>query len=87
MKSKKKFESQIVDLVDRLPPMPKNIDSLLRSAGEDRQHEEELIELAEQDPGLCADLLHQANTIESSHRHWTKKRADQKKAGSKKLKN
>ena len=58
----KKLENQVVELVHRLPPMPKNIDSLLRSAQEDSQGEDELIELAEQDPGLCADLLHLANT-------------------------
>jgi HD-like signal output (HDOD) protein len=62
MESKKKLESQVVELVNRLPPMPKNIDSLLRSAGEDPRHEEELIELAGQDPGLCADLLYLANS-------------------------
>jgi hypothetical protein len=39
METKQKLESQIVELVDRLPPMPKNIDSLLRSAGEDWEHE------------------------------------------------
>jgi len=66
MKSKKKLESQIVDIVDRLPPMPKNIDSLLRSVGEDFQHEEELIKLTEQDPGLCVDLLHLANASDST---------------------
>jgi HD-like signal output (HDOD) protein len=40
--------------------MPKNIDALLRSAGE-----EKLIELAGQDPGLCTNLLHMANTCYS----------------------
>jgi len=62
----KKLENQVVELVHRLPPMPKNIDSLLRSAREDCRHEEELIELAGQDPGLCADLLHLANTYNST---------------------
>lgn len=62
MESKKKLESQVVELVQRLPPMPKNIDSLLRSPEEDHRYEEELIELAGQDPGLCADLLHLANS-------------------------
>jgi HD-like signal output (HDOD) protein len=62
MESKKKLESQIVELVQRLPPMPENIDHLLRSAGDDRRHKEEITELAERDPGLCADLLHLANT-------------------------
>ncbi|MEJ2701548.1 MAG: HDOD domain-containing protein [Sedimentisphaerales bacterium] len=65
MESKKKLENQVAELVDRLPPMPKNIESLLRS-GEDGQHDEELIALVAQDPGLCADLLHLANTLDST---------------------
>ena len=66
MESNKKLESQVVELVQRLPPMPKNIDSLLRSTEEDCQREEKLIELAGQDPGLCVDLLHLANTCYST---------------------
>ena len=62
----KKLENQVVELVHRLPPMPENIDSLLRSAREDCRDEEELIKLAGQDPGLCADLLHLANTYYST---------------------
>lgn len=66
MKSSKNLETQVAELVDRLPPMPKNIDSLLRSAGEDFRHEEELLDLVGQDPGLCADLLHLANSCYST---------------------
>lgn len=66
METKKKLENQIVELVDRLPPMPKNIDSLLRSAWDEDEHDKELIELSRQDPGLCADLLHIANTYDTS---------------------
>ena len=63
MESGERLEIQVTELVDRLPPMPDNIDFLLSSVGEDFHHEKELIELAEQDPGLCADLLHLANTL------------------------
>lgn len=66
MESNKKLECQVAELVDRLPPMPKNIDSLLCSAEEDYRHKEQLIELAGQDPGLCADLLHLANSCYST---------------------
>jgi len=67
MESKnRKLENQVVELVHRLPPMPKNIDSLLCSAREDCGHKEKLIELAGQDPGLCADLLHLANNYDST---------------------
>ncbi len=63
MESVKKLEIQVAELVDRLPPMPENIDYLLRSVDEDFQHEKELIELVEHDPGLCVDLLYLANTL------------------------
>jgi HD-like signal output (HDOD) protein len=66
MESKKKLENQVVELIDRLPPMPKNIDFLLRSAGEECWHEEDLIELVSQDPGLCTDLLHLANFLHNT---------------------
>jgi len=62
MESKKKLENQVVKLVRTLPPMPENIDHILHSSIDGRRHEKELIELAERDPGLCADLLHLANT-------------------------
>jgi HD-like signal output (HDOD) protein len=65
MESKKKLENQVVELIDRLPPMPKNIDFLLRSAGEENRYEKDLIEMVSQDPGLCTDVLHMANSCSS----------------------
>lgn len=62
MESKKQIEAQIVELVERLPPMPEDIDYLMSSSGEDDGQEERLIELVSKDPGLCIDLLHLANT-------------------------
>ena len=66
MESKKKLEKQVVELIDRLPPMPKNIDFLLRSTGEENRYEEDLIEMVSQDPGFCTDLLHMANSCFSA---------------------
>jgi HD-like signal output (HDOD) protein len=66
MESKKKLEKQVVELIDRLPPMPKNIDFLLHSTGEENRHEEDIIEIVSQDPGLCTDLLHMANSCFSA---------------------
>ena len=62
MESKKKLEAQVVELVHSLPPMPQHVDSLLRCAAEGRYTQETLVDLAGQDPGLCAELLHLANT-------------------------
>jgi HD-like signal output (HDOD) protein len=62
MEPKKMLEDQVVEFVYRLPPIPKNINSLLSSAEENSPEEARLIELAERDPGLCADLLQLANT-------------------------
>ena len=62
MEPKKMLENQVVEFVHRLPPIPENINSLLSSAEENSSHKAKLIELAEQDPGLCADLLQLANT-------------------------
>ena len=59
----KRLETQVAELVDRLPPIPDNINYLLHSDGNNYQHEKDLIELAEQDPGLCVDLLRLANTL------------------------
>ena len=63
METDNRLEIQVAELVDRLPPMPENIDYLLRSVNEDFQREKELIELVENDPGLCVDLLYMANTL------------------------
>jgi HD-like signal output (HDOD) protein len=63
METNEKIENKVAELIDRLPPMPQNIESLLRSAQSDGWNEEELIELTLKDPGLCADILHIANSF------------------------
>jgi HD-like signal output (HDOD) protein len=63
MEKHKNFESKVAELVRRLPPMPGSIDRILLAANEPHVNDENLIELVKRDPGLCADLLHLANTF------------------------
>lgn len=62
METRGRLEIRIVELIDRLPPLPEDIDCLMRSYEEDCRQEEKLIDVISQDPGLCTDLLHLANT-------------------------
>lgn len=57
------IERKVAELIQRLPPMPVNIDRLLSAADDPHQNDGALLQLAKQDPGLCADLLHLANTF------------------------
>jgi len=64
------IETRVVELVHRLPPMPQNVQRLLLAAREQQNDEAELLRLLKEDPGLCVDLLHLANTFYSTaHEH------------------
>jgi HD-like signal output (HDOD) protein len=63
MESPPDLEKKVADLIHRLPPMPQNIDRLLRVANNSHQDEQSLVNLIKQDSGLCLDLLHLANTF------------------------
>ncbi len=63
MESQKDFESKVTEFIHRLPPMPGNVEDLLTAANIQNQDDETLLALVNQDPGLCADLLHLANTF------------------------
>ena len=65
MEQQKDFESKVTELIHRLPPMPDNIEQLLKAANIQNQDDESLLALVKEDPGLCADLLHLANTFSS----------------------
>lgn len=65
MEQQKDFESKVTELIHRLPPMPDNVEHLLTAANIQKQDDESLLALVKQDPGLCADLLHLANTFSS----------------------
>ncbi len=63
MESQKDFENKVTEFIHRLPPMPSNIGELLKAANVQQMDDEELLAYVKRDPGLCADLLHLANTF------------------------
>jgi HD-like signal output (HDOD) protein len=63
MESQKDFENKVTEFIHRLPPMPVSVSELLDAANVQQMSDEELLEYVKQDPGLCADLLHLANTF------------------------
>jgi len=63
MESQKDFEDKVTEFIHRLPPMPGNVSELLDAANVQEMDDEELLDYVKQDPGLCADLLHLANTF------------------------
>lgn len=63
-----KFESKVSDLVHRLPPMPHSITRLMSTTESGTDETEKFVNIVKNDPGLCADLLHLANTFCSSSR-------------------
>ena len=63
MESQKDFENKVTEFIHRLPPMPGNVSELLDAANVQDMDDEELLAYVKQDPGLCADLLHLANTF------------------------
>ena len=52
---------KVAEVVFKLPPLPENIDRLLRTGGETEQDVRQAVLLIADDPGLCAELLHMAN--------------------------
>lgn len=63
MESQKDFEDKVTEFIHRLPPMPGNVGELLDAANVQDMDDEALLAYVKQDPGLCADLLHLANTF------------------------
>ncbi len=63
MESQKDFEDKVTEFIHRLPPMPGNVGGLLDAANVQQMDDEELLAYVKQDPDLCADLLHLANTF------------------------
>ncbi|MBC8468251.1 MAG: HDOD domain-containing protein [Planctomycetes bacterium] len=63
MESQKDFEDKVTEFIHRLPPMPGNVSELLNATNVQEMDDEELLAYVKQDPGLCADLLHLANTF------------------------
>lgn len=57
-----KLETQVAGLVCRLPPMPVNLERVMEALRDVGADEEKMVRLIQSDPGLCAELLHLANT-------------------------
>lgn len=60
-----RFEDRIdkvVEMINKLPPMPDNISKLRRLCADPNVRFKDFTPLIEQDPGLCADILHMANS-------------------------
>lgn len=53
---------KIIDLINQLPPMPDNIVKLRKLCIDPNARFKDFIPLIERDPGLCADILHLANS-------------------------
>lgn len=62
MEPKYELEQKVVDAIYRLPPMPSNVESIMKISSSNYNNEE-LISLIKNDPGLCTNLLHLANSF------------------------
>lgn len=63
MIAKNELEQKVVDSIYRLPPMPSHVEEIMSFASGEGECDEELTALIKQDPGLCVDLLHLANSF------------------------
>lgn len=62
MNGQRKIEQRVVELIQRLPPLPESVDRLLEKVAGHCPATEEVLSLVEQDPSLCMELLHLADT-------------------------
>lgn len=61
MRRKGELEGRVAEVVNRLPPMPENIDRLLRQPPGTPGAARDLVCLISDDPSLCVEFLHLAN--------------------------
>ncbi len=54
------IEAKVADLVNRIPPMPEHVDALLNAGWNNNNLK--LISLIKNDPAICTELLHLANS-------------------------
>lgn len=59
----KEMEQKVSEIIYRLPPMPENLEKLLALSPGHDDSPEKIIGIIKSDPGLCADLLHLANSF------------------------
>lgn len=53
---------KVIALINQLPPMPDNIIKLRRLCSDPNVRFKDFIPIIEEDPGLCADILHMSNS-------------------------
>ena len=63
MQEKEELSRKVAILIKKLPPMPDNIGQLMDAKINSHQEDTAVLGLIENDPGLCADLLHLANNF------------------------
>ena len=66
---KEKIIQQIVDQVEKLPPMPETVTQLREAVNDPDVNFKSLVPLIEKDPGLSADLLRFANSAAYGVKH------------------
>ena len=60
MEEQEELARKVAELIQKLPPTPDNINRLMADEIDSGQEYTEVLGLIENDPGLCADLLHLA---------------------------
>jgi HD-like signal output (HDOD) protein len=62
MSAHRKIEPQVIALIQRLPPLPESVDRLLERVTGRQPDTQEILSVVEQDPSLCMELLHLADS-------------------------
>ena len=62
MKSIEQYSKEIIEHINKLPPMPANILKLRKICANPYSNFSDLTPIIDKDPGLCADILHMANS-------------------------
>ena len=63
MDEKTILADKIIDLIEKLPPIPENIVKLRQMAANPNANFTIIVPILKEDPGLCADILHIANSV------------------------
>lgn len=69
MQTKQEIFDRVVEIVDKLPPIPANILDLRRAVADPNVEFSQLVPLLKKDPGLAADLLKFANSARYGVEH------------------
>lgn len=58
--NQKQLTIRVAQIINMLPPIPKNVDRILNSSRKDKKYSTTILSMVKKDPGLCADVLHLA---------------------------